>query len=153
MNPNKFALIFQFFDFFFSIFFKIFLLFENLVTLVDMMPNAIIYSFLIFFPLIVKQITTEKANRVHDMFKLMGLNDLVNLLIHFLKKFSSIFSSLLLSIAFRIFLLTFHSKSISNPGLLWEHILDLFHRVRHPGQHSHVYVHVSVRTAPGLYQS
>lgn len=46
------------------------------VTLVDMVPNVIIYSFLIFFPLIVRQITTEKHNRVHDMFKLMGLSDL-----------------------------------------------------------------------------
>lgn len=41
-----------------------------------MIPNVVIYSFLIFFPLIVKQITTEKHNRVRDMFKLMGLNDL-----------------------------------------------------------------------------
>ena len=46
------------------------------ITLVDMVPNVIIYSFLIFFPLIVRQITAEKHNRVHDMFKLMGLSDL-----------------------------------------------------------------------------
>ena len=34
-----------------------------------------IYSFIIFFPLIIKQITQENQNKVHGMLKLMGLND------------------------------------------------------------------------------
>lgn len=45
------------------------------LALLDMVPNVIIYSFLIFFPLIVRQITAEKHNRVRDMFSLMGLSD------------------------------------------------------------------------------
>lgn len=47
------------------------------VTLMDIIPSTIVYSFIVFFPLIIKQITAESHNRVRDMFELMGLNDFV----------------------------------------------------------------------------
>ena len=82
------------------------------VTVIDIIPSVVVYTFVVFFPLIVKQIATENHNRVRDMFKLMGLTDFAYFSSTFLVYFIEFFLQAVLITFLYTFKFTQHTPAV-----------------------------------------